>query len=125
LKYVAHIDETNTIFKKEQIDEQANPIRDNTIEVNRETYELIEIGYKFVEGSWVLPTLCDSPNILKLRIEELKEKLHKTDWIVLEVLEDQVADKVSKHDFDTIYKERQVWREEIHKLTELLNSNTE
>jgi len=51
------------------------------------------------------------------RIEELKDKLRETDWVVVEILEFQLVGHTTPHDIDEIYDQRQEWRDEIEQLT--------
>lgn len=61
------------------------------------------------------------PAEIQERIEELRQNLRDTDWIVVEILESQIVASGSPRDFDEVHDKRKGWREEIKNLLAQMN----
>jgi len=117
--YIIHLNASNSVCKKEEVPASENNGIPRTIEVSKNVYDIIDLGWRFVDGKWVAPSnesVNEELDPTMLRVEELKKKLRETDWMVLEILEHKENDKDSPHD-DSIYDQRQAWRDEIGKLS--------
>jgi len=60
---------------------------------------------------------------IRNQLEELRQQLRDTDWIVVEVLEHQLVGDTCSHNFDEVYVKRKQWREEISKLETQLKTD--
>ena len=122
--YIVYLDESNAVVKKDEVNTYPPSIK-QIISVNKNVYNTIEIGWSYNNGQWTPPEVSfdndNNEDPIINQIEMLKQELRNTDWIVVEVLEHQLAAEKSPHDFDKIYEKRKDWRNKIRALNDLIS----
>jgi hypothetical protein len=116
--YWIHLNSNGFVFKKEIADSEPSTTGEEVISVSEEEFNQIIVGFRYVDGKWIEQSevLDQGEDPVKLRIQELKQNLRDTDWVVVEILEKQLVNKDPDHSIDDIYNQRQEWRDEIAKL---------
>ena len=105
------------VYKKE-LSDSSSVNQKRTMEVSKEIYDMIDVGWIYVEGEWIGPSseVVENLDPIASRISELYLKLRKTDTIMIEILESQLFKSECQYDIGDMYQQRQSWRDEIKKL---------